>query len=370
MNQQDAIDRRTTPSLPASGPSPALTDEPEIVKFVRVDAAHYPGEYAPEVYDPRLAKEVFDEIIDEAVEAEALGWDGFFFTEHHFDAWSLIPSPNVLLAALALKTKRMRLGTGVYILPAYDPVRLAEEVGMLDVLSGGRLEVGLGRGNFQFELDRFTAPVEESVARFDENLDVFTRAIRSNHLIYNGQWTHVRKPATVYPRPIQDPLPVWVGATSPATVQKVGRLGFNLAGGGYPDGGERLARFVEASHKAGRTVDGANFIVLAPVFVAPTDSDAERIADEVAKLTLPFIEKRTESPPPSGTIPPGEALIKFAVFGSPVTVADKLAHILKGCGARRLMAVIRFRGTSTEIVRQTQHLFATEVAPRLRELKT
>ena len=176
----------------------------------------------------------------------------------------------------------------------------------------------------------------------------------------------MRKPATIYPRPIQDRLPVWVGATSPATVEKVGRLGLNLAGGGYPDGGERLARFVDASHKAGRAVSGANFIVLAPIFVAPTDAEAEKVAAEVAAQTQPFIDKRTELLPPPGTISPGEALIKFAVFGSPATVRDKLAHILDGCGARRLMAAIRFRGTNTDIVRQTQSLFATEVAPKLR----
>jgi alkanesulfonate monooxygenase SsuD/methylene tetrahydromethanopterin reductase-like flavin-dependent oxidoreductase (luciferase family) len=350
--------------------SPALTDQPDIVKFVRLDAAHYPGDYAPEAYDPLLAKQVFDEIVEEAVEAEELGWDGFFFTEHHYDAWSLIPSPNVLLTALALKTKRMRLGTGVYILPAYDPVRLAEEAGMLDVISGGRLEVGLGRGNFPFELDRFTAPVEESVARFDEHLDVFTKAVHAHRFTYSGRWTHVRKPATLYPRPIQDPLPVWVGATSPATVEKVGRLGLNLAGGGYPDGGERLARFAEASHRAGRKVSGANFIVLAPVIVAPTDAEAEKIAGNVAAQTKPFVTKRTESPPPPGTLLAGEALIKFQVFGSPATVRDKLAHILAGSGARRLMAAIRFRGIDTEAVRQTQRLFATQVAPKLRELKS
>ena len=143
MNEQDATVRHGTSSIAANTSHPALTDQPDIVKFVRVDAAHYPGEYAPEAYNPLTAKRVFEEIVEEAVEAEALGWDGFFFTEHHFDAWSLVPSPNLLLAALALATKRIRLGAGVYILPAYDPVRLAEEVGMLDVMSGAPPRSGI-----------------------------------------------------------------------------------------------------------------------------------------------------------------------------------------------------------------------------------
>lgn len=352
-----------------SRPYPRLSDEPERVKFVRVDATHYPGDYAPETYDPRAAQKVYAEVVEEAVEAEALGWDGFFFTEHHFDAWSLAPSPNLLLAALAMKTRKMRLGTGVHILPVHDPVRLAEEAGMLDVMSGGRIEVGFGRGNFQFELDRFTAPAEESVARFDEHLDVFAKAIRANSFTYDGRWTKVRKPATVYPRPIQASLPVWIGATSPATVEKVGRLGHNLAGGAFPDGGERLARFAEASRKAGRDASGANFMALAPLFVAPTDAEAEKIVSAVGAQTRPFALKRLEggAAGPAGVT--SASLAETSIFGSPRTVNDKLAHILAGCGARRFMAILRFRGTSTEIVRQTQRLFAQEVAPALRNLK-
>ncbi|HWE72948.1 MAG TPA: LLM class flavin-dependent oxidoreductase [Stellaceae bacterium] len=351
-------------------PYPALTDEPDIVKFVRVDATHYPGEYAPEAYDPLAAQKVYAEVIEEAVEAEALGWDGFFFTEHHFDAWSLAPSPNLLLAALAMKTRKMRLGTGVHILPVHDPVRLAEEAGMLDVMSGGRLEVGLGRGNFQFELDRFTAPAAESVARFDEHLDVFTKALRANRFTYDGRWTQVRKPATVYPRPMQAALPVWIGATSSATVEKVGQLGHNLAGGAFPDRGERLARFTAAAQKAGRTMSGANFMALSPLFVAPTDAEAERIVGAVSAQMRPFALKRVEDGAAAPASLTAAALADFSIFGSPQTVRDKLVHILTGCGARRFMGILRFRGTSTEIVRQTQKLFAEEVAPALRNLKT
>lgn len=353
-----------------SSPYPPLTDEPERIKFVRIDATHYPGEYAPEAYDPGVAQQVFTEVIEEAVEAEALGWDGFFFTEHHFDAWSLAPSPNLLLAALAMKTRKMRLGTGVHILPVHDPVRLAEEAGMLDVMSGGRLEVGLGRGNFQFELDRFTAPAEESVARFDEHLDAFTTALRANSFTYDGRWTKVRKSSTVYPRPLQSSLPIWIGATSPATVEKVGRLGHNLAGGAFPDRGERLERFIAAARQSGRSVSGANFLALAPLFVAPTDAEAEKIVSAVSTQMRPFALKRVEDGGAAPASVTSESLAEFSIFGSPRTVSDKLAHILGGCGARRFMAILRFRGTSTEIVRQTQKLFADEVAPRLRDLKT
>ena len=370
MTEYDQAPRHAESPAATAGSYPPLAEEPERVKFVRVDATHYPGEYAPDAYEPLVAQRVYAEVIEEAVEAEALGWDGFFFTEHHFDAWSLAPSPNLLLAALAMKTRKMRLGTGVHILPVHDPVRLAEEAGMLDVMSGGRLEVGLGRGNFQFELDRFTAPAEESIARFDEHLDVFTKALRANRFTFDGRWTKVRRPSTVYPRPMQPSLPIWIGATSPATVEKVGRLGHNLAGGAFPDRGERLDRFIAASRNAGRSVSGANFMVLAPLFVAPTDAEAEKIVSAVSAQMRPFALRRVEDGAAAPASLTSESLADFSIFGSARTVSHKLAHILEGCGARRLMAILRFRGTSTEIVRQTQRLFAEEVAPALRNLNT
>jgi len=370
MTEYDQAPRHAESPAATAGSYPPLAEEPERVKFVRVDATHYPGEYAPDAYEPLVAQRVYAEVIEEAVEAEALGWDGFFFTEHHFDAWSLAPSPNLLLAALAMKTRKMRLGTGVHILPVHDPVRLAEEAGMLDVMNGGRLEVGLGRGNFQFELDRFTAPAEESIARFDEHLDVFTKALRANRFTFDGRWTKVRKPSTVYPRPMQSSLPIWIGATSPATVEKVGRLGHNLAGGAFPDRGERLDRFIAASRNAGRSVSGANFMVLAPLFVAPTDAEAEKIVSAVSAQMRPFALRRVEDGAAAPASLTSESLADFSIFGSARTVSHKLAHILEGCGARRLMAILRFRGTSTEIVRQTQRLFAEEVAPALRNLNT
>ena len=134
-----------------SGKVPRLTDEPEIIKFVRIDAAQWEGDWAPEKYDPLKAKAILDSHIEEALEAEQLGFDGLFLTEHHFDGWTLLPSPNIFLAALAIKTRRVRLGTGVHVLSIHSPIRLAEEAGMIDLLSNGRLEIGLGKGNFEFE---------------------------------------------------------------------------------------------------------------------------------------------------------------------------------------------------------------------------
>ena len=108
------------------GRIPRLSEEPEIVKFARIDAAQWEWDWAPEKYDPLKAKTLFESHIEEIVEAEELGFDGLFLTEHHFDGWTVLPSPNIFLTVLAVKTKRLRLGTAVHVLSIHSPVRLAE----------------------------------------------------------------------------------------------------------------------------------------------------------------------------------------------------------------------------------------------------
>ena len=224
-----------------------LSEEPETLKFVRVESVPYEHDWDPAAYDPYRAKQVLHDYLDEAVEAERLGWDGYFATEHHFDGWTLVPQPNIFLAALAMRTSRMRLGQGVQVLPVHNPVWLAEQYGMLDLLSGGRLEVGLGRGNFDFEWDRYAEDHDDAPRLFDENLDLLRKALTETGFTHDGPGYQVKRPSTVYPRPLQDPLPTWIAAVTPGSVERVGRLGLNLAGPAIPDGGERLERYVESA---------------------------------------------------------------------------------------------------------------------------
>ena len=120
-----------------------LSEEPETLKFVRVESVPYEHEWDPAAYDPYRAKQVLHDYLDEAVEAERLGWDGYFATEHHFDGWTLVPQPNIFLAALAMRTSRMRLGQGVQgilvILVVVNQLELEfiNQPGELNLLGGG-----------------------------------------------------------------------------------------------------------------------------------------------------------------------------------------------------------------------------------------
>jgi alkanesulfonate monooxygenase SsuD/methylene tetrahydromethanopterin reductase-like flavin-dependent oxidoreductase (luciferase family) len=351
----------------APGRIPRLTEEPEIIKFVRVDAAQWEWDWAPEKYDPVKAKVLFDSHIEEIVEAEELGFDGVFLTEHHFDGWTILPSPNIFLTVLAMKTKRLRLGTGVHVLSIHSPIRLAEEAGMIDVLSNGRVEVGLGKGNFECEWDRYTPPRSEATARFDEHYELFLKALTENNFTYEGRWNRVAKPSTIYPKPLQNPLPIWIAGTNPESINKIGGLGQNLASAGIPDGGERFERYLEAGRKAGHEFEGSNYMIVTSIIIAPTDAEARVIAERNKQIMLKTLELRgcrMDSPEVIATLP----FFSGALVGSPGTVRDQLIYLLNDTRARRLIVNIRFRGINSEDSRQSQHLFATEVIPHLRHL--
>jgi alkanesulfonate monooxygenase SsuD/methylene tetrahydromethanopterin reductase-like flavin-dependent oxidoreductase (luciferase family) len=346
-----------------------LSEEPETLKFVRVESVPYEHDWDPAAYDPYRAKQVLHDYLDEAVEAERLGWDGYFATEHHFDGWTLVPQPNIFLAALAMRTSRMRLGQGVQVLPVHNPVWLAEQYGMLDLLSGGRLEVGLGRGNFDFEWDRYAEDHDDAPRLFDENLELLRKALTETGFSHDGPGYQVKRPSTVYPRPLQDPLPTWIAAVTPGSVERVGRLGLNLAGPAIPDGGERLERYVESAAAHGHEVSGANFMVIGSIICAPTDREAELIRQRNRTTMVETLAKRgvREDTPLGARVVGG---FVDGIAGSPLTVRHQLTERLQSIGARRMMCIIRVRGLPGEVSRQTQQLLAEDVFPHVRGIAT
>lgn len=342
---------------------PRLHEEPEIIKFVRLDAVQYEGDWAPEKYDADLARDIFENSIEDAVEAERLGFDGIMCTEHHFDGWTLIPSPNLYLAAVAMRTTRLRIGQSVQILTFHNPWRLAEEAGMLDILSNGRAELGVGKGNFSIERDRYGFGLDDIEARFHENFELLTKALHEDSITFDGKYNRIAVPSTVYPKPFGPPLRPWVAALKPESVERIGRAGDNLYGFMAPDAAGNLERYVNAAHEAGHEVSGANYLTTTSIIVAPTDKEAKQLQEQAQASAwetmigrgLPAEEAKLFMP-----------LFGGAVVGSPQTVLDQLAAGLQLTGARRLNLVMRLRSMPKDVSRQTQHLFATEVMPHLR----
>src|SRR4051795_3303602 len=166
----------------------AISDDPEKIKFVHTyGAGLHSRESDYDVHDPKWQKRQIDEFVEFAVLAEELGFDGVTVTEHHAPLMTC-PSPHLLLAAAAMRTSRIRLGTGVTVLPLHSPIRVAEEAGTLDLLSGGRFELGIGRGvpgEAQIAAGRDLTPAELDQG-WREGLEVLRLALTERDFTYDG----------------------------------------------------------------------------------------------------------------------------------------------------------------------------------------
>ncbi len=174
------------------------------------------------------AQDYYSFLLDEIAYAEELGFDTVWLGEHHFCNY-LCPSPQVFAASVAQRTNQMRIGTAVVLLPLHDPVRLAEDYAMVDVLSGGRLDFGVSRGFQKTSYDGFNLPMNESRQRFDEGIKIIDQAWSQDAVTYTGQYRQVNQ-LPVLPRPVQNPRPpIWIGAgITPESYEFAAAHGYNL----------------------------------------------------------------------------------------------------------------------------------------------
>ncbi|MBM4254322.1 MAG: LLM class flavin-dependent oxidoreductase [Deltaproteobacteria bacterium] len=182
-------------------------------------------DYYPEDCSPQ---EYYRFLLDEIAYAEDLGFDSVWMGEHHFCNY-LCPSPQVFAAAVAQRTKRLRLGTAVALLPLHDPVRLAEDYAMVDVLSDGRLDFGVSRGFQKTSYDGFERSMDDSRERFAEGIEIIDKAWSQDSISYEGQYRRLSN-VSVLPRPVQRPRPpIWIGAgPTPESYELAAAHGYNI----------------------------------------------------------------------------------------------------------------------------------------------
>ena len=173
-------------------------------------------------------RQIIREQLDSMRAAEEMGFDSVWAPEHHSTEYGLSASPMITLAAVASVTKRIRLGSGVLVLPFNDPIRVAEEAAMVDLMSDGRLDLGVGRGFQPIEYQGFRVDQSKSREIFDEALDVIVRAWTQEPMAYKGGHFDIPE-QSVRPKPLQKPHPpIWIGAISDPSFEATGRRGFNL----------------------------------------------------------------------------------------------------------------------------------------------
>ena len=339
----------------------------------------------------RSAASVLTDEVEQMVLSERLGYDSVWLTEHHYADYGLSSAPSVLLATVAARTERITLGMAVYVLPFHHPLKLAEETATLDILSKGRLVVGLGRGNRPLEFLGHGVPQQESRSRLEEGVEVLRRAWTEDRVTFHGRhWQLEAVP--VYPKPRTQPHPPLAFAVgSPESLHWAGTNGFPILSSGLftplPTTLSQRATYLAALQQAGHPESKiaellGKWVVTKHVYVAPTDAEAraearpaeEWFLDAYARsidptglrgLPEPVRQTAEASAARARSLRWDELVDDCLLVGSPETVRRKALE-LREAGVGELVCWMNFGGIAPDRARRSMQLFADEVMPALR----
>jgi probable LLM family oxidoreductase len=311
------------------------------------------------------------DLLEEAELADQLGLDVFAVGEHHRPDF-LVSSPAVVLGAIAARTERIRLASAVTVLSSDDPVRVFQQFAEVDLLSGGRAEIMAGRGSFVESFPLFGYDLDDYDELFAEKLDLLLKIRDSERVTWSGRLRASLNDAIVWPRPLQNPLPVWVAVGgTPKSVVRAGTLGLPLTLaiiGGQP---ERFVPLVDlyrqAADAAGHDPSVAKLAINTHAFVAETSAQVD---GAFASSYLAMMNRigRERGWPPSGR-PEYEALRSprgALAVGDPEQVAEKILFEHELLGNDRYIGQMSVGAVAQRDVLRSIELFGTEVAPLVR----
>jgi probable LLM family oxidoreductase len=312
------------------------------------------------------------ELMEEVELADQLGLDVFGIGEHHRPDF-LVSSPAVVLAAAAVKTERIRLSSAVTVLSSDDPVRVFQDFAEVDLLSNGRAEIMAGRGSFVESFPLFGYDLDDYDELYAEKLELLLAVREQTHVTWSGRLRPALVDAGVWPRPVQEPLPVWVAVGgSPQSVIRAGTLGLPLTIaiiGGQP---ARFAPLVElyrdAAARAGHDPSTTRVAINTHAFVGDSTAKADS-AFAAPYLAVMNRIGRERGWPPSGR-PEYEALRApdgALAVGSPEQVAEKILYEHELFGNDRYIGQMSVGAVAHGDVLRSMELFGTKVAPLVRE---
>lgn len=329
------------------------------------------------------------EFVEEAQLADQLGLDYMFTTEHHFSGrFSLSPSQPVSLALLAQVTKRIRFGPMVVILPITQPLRVLEELIIIDHLSGGRLELGFGRGITPHEHITYGVEAHEDKERFQEGLDFIQKAMSTS-----GRFSWLGKHYTYIDvdlpwRFLQEPHPlIWCPTNTPATAYEYGKLGWGCGGFGVLGAGlyeKVFAEYQRGWQEGGQPLDNQRLCYLTSTIIADTDSEARdlmyehfdrqmdlfKLERELTRNAVgPDLQKLAESSLErlnsiTSDLATADEEMRF-ICGSPDTVVAKIEALRERLGFNVFIGEYSFGELPFEVVQHSYELLAGKVVPAL-----
>jgi natural product biosynthesis luciferase-like monooxygenase protein len=322
--------------------------------------------------------------VDFLVDSEALGFDFLWANEHHFDAYGgMVPSPPTLLSALAQRTKRVRLGTSIVVLPLHNPIEIAEQMAMIDLMSNGRVELGVGRGFVVYDYDRLGVSRDNSQERMKDGLQVILKAWSGEPFDHRG--THYKyENLQVWPRPEQRPHPpIWMSCSStPSSFEWAGQQGYSILTVAYR-GVDALVQNNEiyraARKAAGHEPAGARIAVHYQVVLSEDSREAKSITatalKRYAEATTHTLDRiRADQQYNTGRQQIVEDMLDLerliaecrVVAGTPAEAVTILERAQDLMGYTHLDCTFYFGGITFEQAQRSQRLFAKEVMPKLR----
>ncbi len=294
------------------------------------------------------------------------GYDAVWLAEHHFSSFSVCPSVHMVGTLAAARTRRLRIGTAVSLAPFYHPLRLAEEVALLDVLSGGRVNWGAGRGFARVEFAAFGVAPEESTARFRETVEIVLKAWTDERLNFAGE--HFRfEDLEVLPKPAQRPHPpVWLAASSEPAIDWAAGRGFSILMDPHSSGmeiGRKRRHYARRLAEAGFAEAGRDIPVARLIAIGNSAGEAAAVARHGAEWIVNSYLGAQHRPvmqanfAPEGTDPIARYLDEVILHGTPESVADQILRLREEIGLDYLLCA--------PLSHETFMLLTERVLPRL-----
>jgi luciferase family oxidoreductase group 1 len=332
-------------------------------------------EFYPEVH--RSQRDLLQEILQQTEMAERMGFDSVWVAEHHFHPqYGICPSPPVLLSAMAQRTNKIRLGSAVSLLPFRNPIETAEQYALLDVLSNGRINLGVGRGYIQHEYAGFNLPYEESRERFVESLDVIHKAWRKERFSHDGRFYHYQDVALNL-LPIQNPSPpIYMAAVSPESFELASRFGHGYMVIPHTLPPAELKRNLDLGRESwlrnGRSLDS---LEVAAAYHALVDENPTRAHERGNELLNTYYKLVSTFTPSSKHKYMAEIRASYkthdveevqrnrSLIGSPSEVIQRLEYYAREFGITQFLFICNTGGISNELTMQTLRLVGERVIP-------
>jgi natural product biosynthesis luciferase-like monooxygenase protein len=334
--------------------------------------------YAMPSYDKSFGLtqgEFLHKTVDQFVSAEALGYDSVWVNEHHFHSYGgLLPSLPTVLGALSQRTTRVRLGTSVVVLPLHHPLDVAEHMAMVDLLSNGRLDLGIGRGFVEHDYQVFGVDYSDAQERLKESIDIVRRAWAGETFSFKGKYWNVDN-VEVWPRPEQQPHPpIWLAvASNPGSMEYAAAEGFSVVTTGHSRPPERSAplaqHYRDAWQNAGHT-SPASLAVHYHCVIAEDRAEAHRLAEDGLhvhnRLNHETRSLSKAEPGPEPQHPSVTQLVEDAriLCGTPDDVVATLQRISEATGATEIHCLFQFGSITFDQAQRSLELFASEVMPK------